>query len=58
MHVVREGRQGDGGSPHHKSKGGKKSNWHKDLDEKGVKHAKPISGGHKGVEKKVKKGAY
>lgn len=66
--VVREGRMGDGGSPHHKA-GGKKSNWHKmeggkgkkdheDLDEKGVKHKAPVSGGKKGIEKKVKKGAY
>ena len=72
MHVVREGRSGDGGSPHHKVHGGKKSNWHKmdkgegkgkehlkeDLDEKGVKHKAPVSGKHKGIEKKVKKGAY
>ena len=41
MHVIREGRSGDGGSPHHKAHGGKKSNWHKMEDGKGKGSMKP-----------------
>ena len=66
MHVIREGRSGDGGSPHHKAHGGKKSNWHKmdkgegkkDLDEKVLSTRSLFLVKHKGVEKKVKKGTY